>query len=584
MADNAVATVPAELGAAKDAQAGKGLALLNGMGQLPILRQLGLMVGIALSVALGVAVVLWSREPSYQPLYNNISQLDQTQIANILTQSKIDYRIDPDNGVLLVDARKVTDAKMKLAAAGLPAPTTQGYELLDSQQFGQSQFMESARYQRSVEGELSRTIASMVNVKDARVHLAVPKRSVFVGDERRPSASVFIALSGTQSLDKGQVAAIVHLVASSVPEMDPKDVTVVDQRGNLLSDGALDEGALMSAHQLEYQRKVEDNLIKRVRSILMPLVGQDGFRVELSADMDFSIVEQTAEQFNPDLPALRSEQTMAENQNGAAGVIGVPGALSNQPPAGGQAPQQATGANAAAGQAGAGAEAGSSPSNSRQQATRNYELDRTISHTRQQVGTVKRLSVAVVVDNKLAPAAGAKPGAAPKRVALTPQELERLNVLVKDAVGFDAARGDRVSVINQPFVDTQLIMGEEESVPIWERTWFSDVLRQVLAALVVLVLLLAVLRPIMRQLARAGGGTEEEEAAAAAAAAGGLPGATLAEGQPGAQVTLTGMSEDLLLPGPHEGFEGQLAAVRAMVAEDPARVAQVVKNWIAEES
>lgn len=581
MADNALATMPAEVGTAKDASGGRNFALLNGMGQLPVLRQLGLMVGIALSVALGAAVVMWSREPSYQPLYNNISQLDQTQIANILTQAQIDYRIDPDNGVLLVDARKVTDAKMKLAAAGLPVPSTQGYELLDTQQFGQSQFMESARYQRSVEGELSRTIASMVNVKDARVHLAVPKRSVFVGDERKPSASVFISLSGTQSLDKGQVSAIVHLVASSVPEMDPKDVTVVDQRGRLLSEGALDEGALMSAHQLEYQRKVEDNLINRVRSILMPLVGQDGFRVEVSADMDFSIVEQTAEQFNPDLPALRSEQTMAENQSGTAGVIGVPGALSNQPPAGGQAPQQATGATAPAGQAAAGGQAGTSPSNSRQQATRNFELDRTISHTRQQVGTVKRLSVAVAVDNKLAPVAAGKAGAAPKRVALTPQELERLNVLVKDAAGFDAARGDRVSVINQPFIDAQLIMGEEESVPIWERTWFSDMLRQVLAALVILVLLLAVLRPIMRQLARAGGPTEEE---AAAAAAGGLPGATLQEGQLGAQVTLTGMSEDLLLPGPHEGFEGQLAAVRAMVAEDPARVAQVVKNWIAEES
>lgn len=582
MADNALATVPGEMGAGKDASGGRSFALLNGMGQLPVLRQLGLMVGIALSVALGVAVVLWSREPSYQPLYNNISQLDQTQIANILTQAQIDYRLDPDNGVLLVDARKVTEAKMKLAASGLPAPTTQGYELLDSQQFGQSQFMESARYQRSMEGELSRTIASMVNVKDSRVHLAVPKRSVFVGDERRPSASVFISLSGTQSLDKGQVAAIVHLVASSVPEMDPKDVTVVDQRGRLLSEGALDEGALMSAHQLEYQRKVEDNLINRVRSILMPLVGQDGFRVELSADMDFSIVEQTAEQFNPDLPALRSEQTMAENQSGTAGVIGVPGALSNQPPAGGQAPQQTGGATTPAGQAAAGGEAGTSPSNTRQQATRNFELDRTISHTRQQVGTVKRLSVAVVVDNKLAPAAAGKAGAAPKRIALTPQELDRLNVLVKDAVGFDAARGDRVSVINQPFIDAQLIMGEEEAVPIWERTWFSDVLRQVLAALVILVLLLAVLRPIMRQLARPGATAEEE--AAAAAAAGGLSGATLQEGLPGAQVTLTGMSEDLLLPGPHEGFEGQLAAVRAMVAEDPARVAQVVKNWIAEES
>lgn len=591
MSENAlVPAVPVEEGAASKT---KGFTMIDGLTQLSVLRQLGIMVGLAASVALGFAVVLWSREPNYQPLVTRLSAADAAQIGTMLQQSKIDYRVDPDGGVVMVDSSQMAEAKMKLASSGLAPNPNPGYELLDGNQFGSSQFMETARYYRSVEGELARTISSMVSVREARVHLAIPKRSVFVGDNRKPSASVFINLGGGQSLDKTQVSAIVHLVASSVPEMQAEDVTVVDQRGRLLSGEATDENALLSARQLEYQKTMEDNYMKRVESILTPILGHDGFRVQLSSDIDFSVVEQTSESFNPDLPALRSEQTVAESQNGAGGAQGIPGALSNQPPAGGTAPQTTGGAQGAGANAQGGAAAGAAGGNSnqRQQATRNYELDRTISHTKQQVGSVKRLSVAVVVDNKFTVAAPAKPGAAapaPKRIPLTQQELDRLTLLVKDAVGFDAARGDRVSVINQPFVDMEALTASQGQgeLPIWQQEWFLNLAKQAVGALFVLILVLTVLRPIMKNLSakanpeEAGGadGVGGDGMSAEMRALGGLEG----EGGDDSKVTLSG-GNDLLLPGPHEGFESQLAAVKAMIAEDPGRVAQVVKGWVNEE-
>lgn len=586
MAENtpAMATAGAPAG-------GANLTVIDSLTRLGVLRQVGIMLGLAASVALGFAVVLWSREPNYQALVSRVSPAEAAQIGNMLEQSKIEYRLDPDSGVVLVDSRRLTEAKVKLASSGLAPNPNPGYELLDNNQFGSSQFMESARYYRSVEGELARTISSMVNVREARVHLAIPKRSVFVGDERTPSASVFVSLGGSQTLDKSQVAAIIHLVASSVPEMQPKDVTVVDQRGQLLSGDALDETSLLSARQIEYQKTLEEGYIKHVNDILTPILGQGGFRVQLSADVDFSQVEQTSESFNPDLPALRSEQSVAESQSSGAGAQGVPGALSNQPPAAGTAPQTTAAApNAAQTPAAATATstAGStSPSSQRQQQTKNYELDRTVSHLRQQVGALKHLSVAVVADNKFTLVPGAKGKNTSKRIPLTQQELDRLTLLVKDAVGFDATRGDRVTVINQPFVDAEALTSEQaaENVPFWQQEWFMNLVKQGLGALFVLILVFAVLRPILKNLSvrveEGAGGAGEGDLAALKEL--GLEGGGGGHGDE--KVTLTGESPDLMLPGPHEGFESQLAAVKAMIAEDPGRVAQVVKTWVnAEES
>ncbi|NNM50809.1 MAG: flagellar M-ring protein FliF [Pseudomonadales bacterium] len=572
--------------------------LLDNLTRLTIFRQMGIMVGLAASVALGFAVVLWSRETTYQTLVTQPDPQAAAQIGALMEQSHIDYRIDPDTGVIMVDAHRVNDAKLKLGSSGLMPNPNPGYELLDNNQFGSSQFMETARYYRSVEGELARTITSMAGVREARVHLAIPKRSVFVGDTQRPSASVFVALLGTQTLERSQVAAIVHLVASSVPDMQPQDVTLVDQSGHLLSNDLSDPSELLSAHQLDYQKTVETDLKKRVESILTPILGLGGFHVELSANMDFSKVEQTSENFNPDQPALRSEQTVAESQGAGAGVQGVPGALSNQPPPAGQAPVTTNAASqpkngAAAGGAGGAGNANSatstasSPSgSSREQATKNFELDRTVSHVQEQVGVVKRLSVAVVVDNMPSTATGPKSKSAPKRIPLTQQELDKLTLLVKDAVGFDAARGDQVSMVNQPFIDINALasQGALPAEPFWQQDWFLTLTKQVLGAIFVLVLVLAVLRPIMKNLSvrQSSDGGE-----------GGMPGEdSLPElnlrhdtHADGSKVTLSGEANDLLLPGPHEGFESQLAAVKAMIAEDPGRVAQVVKGWInAEES
>ncbi len=584
-------------------QSGVQSTLLENLTRLTILRQVGIMLGLAASVALGFAVVLWSREPSFETLVTQPDPQTAAQIGTLLEQSHIDYRLDPDSGVITVDSRHLTQAKLKLASSGLVPNPNPGYELLDNNQFGSSQFMETARYYRSVEGELARTITAMAGVKEARVHLAIPKRSVFVENEQKPSASVFVGFMAGQTVDRSQVAAIVHLVASSVPGMQPADVTLVDQKGQLLSSDLSDPAALLSAHQLDYQKNLEKDLKKRVESILSPILGMEGFHAEVSADVDFSQVEQTSESYNPDQPALRSEQTVSEQQGPNAGVQGVPGALSNQPPPAGQVPsttnaasQPITGGGAAAASASNTTTTSSANGSSRQQATRNFELDRTVSHVQQAMGSIKRLSVAVVVDNVMTlqpPAKGGK-GArlskmpVMKRMPMSQQDLDKLTLLVKDAVGFSPSRGDQVSMVNQPFVDESALNETVAAQPLWQQEWFQTLSKQVLGVLVVIILVLAVLRPIMKNLSMKPV-EESEEAQKEHQGLGdlGLDGLSgLSDGKgtgDQSKVTLTGENGDLLLPGPHEGFESQLAAVKAMIAEDPGRVAQVVRDWINEE-
>ena len=540
-------------------------AALDGVGGLSVLRQIGLMIGFAASIALGLAVVLWSKEPSYRPLYSDISHLEAGQVADLLDQEQIAYKIDTNSGMLLVDSARIHDARIKLAQEGFPTGKTMGYELLDKEQsYGTSQFMEKARYYRSLEGELSRTIASMNTVRNSRVHLAIPKRSVFVNDTRRPSASVFLELYNGQSLSKTQVAAIVHLVSSSIPELNESDVAVVDQRGNLLSETDKDSEIALAAKQFEYTQKIEERLISRISNILEPIVGIDGYKVQVAADLDFSVKEQTAESFNPDLPAVRSEQTLNE-YNGAGAAMGVPGALSNQPPGAVTVPEEAgAGGEQAAGENG----------NARQQATRNYELDRTISHTRHQVGQVKRLTVAVVLDDKWTQARDEEGNSKRVKRPLSDAEIERINVLVRDAIGFSATRGDSVSVINQPFNDLQ-----EEAVEIppaewWKESWAMDYARLGIGFFLLLLLFFGVLRPIFKKLVDTG--KDDSLALAAGLESEGM-------GDLGPEVTLSGNTNNPLLPGPDEGFEAQVDAVKSLVAEDPKRVAQVIKTWLKDE-
>jgi flagellar M-ring protein FliF len=420
------------------------LELVTGFNKLTVIRQLALMVGLAASIAIGLAAVLWSNGPDYKPVLSSITDYNADQIVEILSVNNIPFKLDQNTGALLVEADYYHQARLKLAGSGIVSDNIVGMEIMDQEQgLGTSQFVETTRYRRGLEGELSRTISSLQSIKSARVHLAIPKESVFVRDTRKPSASVFLELYPGRRLDRSQVEAIVNLVASSISQLSDKDVTVVDQRGTLLTEKDTDSELSVAGKQFDYARKVEDVLLQRVNNILGPVIGQGRFKAEVSADVDFTAVEKTDEQYNPDLLALRSEQTLRENRGAGANTGGIPGALTNQPPGAVSVPE-------AVDENGAPIGGNSTGTNrqSREETTRNFELDRSISYTKRQQGMVRRLSVAVVVDDlvSLNPDTSAI-----VRTPWSDDELGRLTLLVRDAVGYDPSRGDSVSVINSPF-------------------------------------------------------------------------------------------------------------------------------------
>jgi len=591
MAEAVANNVPAKAAAAEGKPPLFGLSFLENLSEMTMLRQVGLLVGLAASVAIGFAVVLWSQQPDYRPLYGSLAGMDAKQVMETLATADIPYTVEPNSGALLVKADDLPRARLKLAAAGVtPTDGNIGFEILDKDQgLGTSQFMEATRYRRGLEGELARTIASLNNVKGARVHLAIPKSSVFVRDERKPSASVLVELYSGRSLEPSQVVAIVNLVATSVPELSKSQITVVDQKGTLLSDQAENSALTMAGKQFDYSRRMESMLTQRVHNILQPVLGNDRYKAEVSADVDFSAVESTSEQFNPDQPALRSEQSTSEQRTASNGPQGVPGALSNQPPAPASAPQTTGGAAAAGGMVQPGQpllDANGQqimdpatgqpmlapyPADKRQQSTKNFELDRSISHTKQQQGRLNRLSVAVVVDDqvKVNPANGET-----SRAPWTADELARFTRLVQDAVGFDASRGDSVSVINVPFsADRGEVIAE---IPFYSQPWFWDVVKQVVGVLFILVLVFGVLRPVLNNIT--GGGKGRQLAGIGSdAELGGMGGL---DGELGNDRVSLGGPQSILLPSPSEGYDAQLNAIKSLVAEDPGRVAQVVKEWI----
>jgi len=535
----------------------------EGFGNLNLIRQVGLMIGLAASVAIGFAVVLWTQGEEYRPLYGSLDNIDAASVVQILEQNKMKFKLDVNSGAILVAADDVHMARLKLAEIGIPGQDNLGFEIMDKEQpLGTSQFVENTRYHRSLEGELARTITSITSIRSARVHLAIPKRSVFVRDARKPTASVFVEVFAGRTVEPAQVKAIANLVASSIPELRMEDVTVVDQRGNMLSTGEDSKELLLAGKQHEYARSVEDSLTKRVNGILQPVVGNGRFRAEVSADIDFTAIEQAAETFNPDLPAIRSEQTLNEQRSGDV-IGGIPGALTNQPP--GTTEEVPEQVNPETG------EPVAPPRNSREQATRNYELDRTISYTRHQQGTLKRLTVAVVVDDKVTTNAEGLEVRAPWSEA----ELERLTILVRDAVGYSALRGDSINVINAPFMGDQIPQFSSE-IPWWER-WILPNMKYISGLLIILLLIFGLLLPVFRSLTRAGGQLADQEEARQLEA---LEAVGLGyDGASDETVTLTG-GESLLLPSPEEGYEQQLNAIKGLIADDPGRVAQVVKKWI----
>ncbi|MCW8932514.1 MAG: flagellar basal-body MS-ring/collar protein FliF [Gammaproteobacteria bacterium] len=541
---------------AEEAGNKNSMMALQNISEYPLLRQAGLMVGLAASVALGVAIVFWSQSPDYTTLYAELPDTELSQIADALKQGKIKYKISAGN--IMVPANDIEKARMQLAAQGLPNIKPEGFDILNEEQsFGTSQFIQSARYQHALEEELSRSISALRNVKSARVHLALPKESVFVRNRKKASASVIANLYSGHRMTDDQVSAVAYMVASSVPNLQVEEVTVVDQMGRLLTSSGNEEEVLNS-EQLEYTTRVEHNYINRVNTILTPFLGTDGFKAQVNADIDFTRIEKTSEVFNPDVAATRSKQQLIERVS-ASGTSGVPGALSNQPPGGSIAPEAATG--------GVDGEEGSSGSfKNKETVTQNFELDKTISHTQLATGNVKRISIAVVIDDK-------KEVADDGTVTTTPRaedELKRITALVKEAVGFNAQRGDSVNIINAGFVSPTTIEALPD-IPVWEQAWFAPIVKQSLAALIVLYIIFGVIKPAFKSLSKPHKelvGIEGEAGAGQAALAGG-------------ESTSMSSDEADALPKPPDDYEMQLDMARKLVVEDPKIAAQVVKNWLA---
>ena len=476
--------------------------------------KLPMIVGAAALVAAAAAFTLWNRGPDYKVLYTNVSDRDGGAIIASLQQMNVPYKFAEGGGAILVAEDKVPEVRLRLAAQGLPKAGGVGFELMDNQKFGTSQFAEQVNYQRALEGELARSIESIGTVESARVHLALPKPSLFVREQKKPSASVVLTLQRGRGIDEGQVSAIVHMISSSVPELDAKSVTVVDQRGNLLS--AANSGARgLDVSQLKYVQEIEQGYIHRIEAILQPIVGANNVRAQVAADVDFSVVEHTDEKYqpnqNPGSSAIRSQQSSESSQHGGTPPGGVPGALTNQPPVNptapittpkpaNPAPPGARGAPGAANAAAAATSVTSStpagPGSSRKDVTTNYELDRTIRHVQEGAGAIKRLSVAVVVNYKEATDGGKT---APR--ALTPVEIDQIKNLTREAMGFSPERGDSINVVNSPFAEDREPAAAE--VPYWRDRGNIELAKGIgqylLFAGLALFAWFAVLRPMLRK-------------------------------------------------------------------------------------
>lgn len=526
---------------------------------LSIARQIGLLVGVAASIAIGLAVVLWSRDPNYVPLYTQMNARDAAEVVSALERNGFDFKIDNNNSMIMVAADNLQNVRLKLAMEGLPRDPVASEELFSSSNaFNSSQFMENARYKQALEAELARTISKFNDIKSARVHLAIPRESAFVRDAHEPSASVFLDVYSGLELKKHTIAAIVNLVASSIPNLSASRVTVVDQDGQLLNEGGGQTLFTDTERFLDYRQNLEHQYAQKIQDILTPILGYGRVRAKVSADIDFTSYEQTQEMFNPELPSLRSEQTMEEKRNVSNEAVGVPGTLSNTPKANpALTPKNAPPKNVppnAQPQPQTASDTSQSI-DSRTQSTKNFELDKTISHTKNQPGTIKRLTVAVLVDNKAVRDEKTKKMS---KTPLTQKEIQQIKLLVADAIGLNAQRGDSLNVINTDFVKPDPIAAIPEE-RFWQKDIFWSIVKQTAAALFVLALIFGVLRPMLKTLAsnrNVRGVTDDE--------------------QPIADLTYDGT----ISIKEANDYESQLNLLRQVVDKEPKRVAQVVKNWV----
>jgi flagellar M-ring protein FliF len=535
--------------------------------QTPFGRNIAIGVAVAVVLAIAAALWMWSQQPDYRVLFSNYSDRDGGAITASLDQMGVKYKFSDGGSAILVPAEQVHDVRLKLAAQGLPKGGNVGFELMENQKLGVSQFLEQVNYQRSLEGELARSIQSLGAVASARVHLALPKPSVFVRDQQKPTASVLLTLQPGRALDQGQVSAIVHLVASSVPELTTSNVTVVDQNGNLLSDTSAAGGAKqLDPNQLKYVDQLQQGIVKQVESIITPLVGAGNVRAEATAEVDFAQVDTAAEMYKPNSPpepqAIRSQQTLESTTPNGGNASGIPGALSNQPPGVTPAPITVN-PNGANGQGGAPA------SQARRDATTNFEVDKTVRYEQKPMGGVKRLTVGVVVNYRRA--VDPKTG----KVTISPLAsavVAQINELVKQAMGYSQARGDTLNVTNAPFdgVDKP---AEKPVVLEWYRDPANLPLaiqagKYALSLLIIAFLYLRILRPLLRRALNKFDRITETPAE---------PGEDELRQQ---QAALESEIEEMAGQQQVKGYRDNLTMAKELARDDPRIVANVVKAWV----
>jgi flagellar M-ring protein FliF len=528
---------------------------LDAFVRLPAPQKMAAMMVLAFGIAVIVGAWLWTKEPPYSVLFSALTEKDGGQIVTTLQQQNVPYKFSEGGGAIMVPATMVHDVRLRLASQGLPRGGLVGFELMENQKLGISQFAEQINYQRGLEGELSRSIQSLGAVRSARVHLAIPKQTAFLRDDQKPSASVLVNLHSGRTLEPNQVAGIVHLVSSSVPNLHPSNVSVIDQDGNLIfQQEDMQKNAGLDPSQLKYIKEVEQAYTKRIEEILIPVVGAGNVRARVAADVDFSQTEQVAETYKPNPApgtAIRSQQT-AEVGSASPEATGVPGALSNQPPAPATAP--ITQPAAAGTPGGAGAAGQRTPQNFTKNATTNFEVDKTVSHTKGMPGSVRRLSVAVVLNHKRPLDKDGKPG---KAVALTAAEVKQATDLVREAMGFSQPRGDTLNVTNAPFTPPQ-----KETIadaPIWKdpqliaQLW--ELAKYAVFGIFAWLTWTKLLRPVFERLA------------------------TMVPARP----SKAALEEEANLADAMQhkaSYEQKLAATKDLARKDPKVVAGMIKDWV----
>ncbi len=559
-----------------------------------------LAIGIALLVVVGIVGVVMGRQAEWRVLYANLADKDGGAIVAQLSTMNVPYKYAEGGGAILVPSDRVYDTRLRLASLGLPKGSVAGFETMESNRFGMTQFQERLTFQRGLEGELTRSIQALSSVQSARVHLALPNQNGFFREQQKPSASVLVSLHSGSTLDRAQLAGIIHLVASSVPELVPAAVSVLDDTGKLLSaqtDGA--DGGGVDAQQLQYVRQLEQLYSRRILDILEPVVGRGNVKAQVTADIDFSQSESTSESHKPnqtpDSSSVRSQQVVESSNGGgaAAAPSGVPGATSNQPPGAASAPVNGAAQTLAAAGGVGGAAAGAANGGSKRESIINYEVDKTVRVVRVSPGLVKRLSAAVVLNHQTITDEKGKTVTSP----ISPEQMEKMTALVRETVGFNKDRGDSVNLMNAPFVTEKQTVVD---LPWWRQPELQDMARSfawplgtfLLAAL----LLLGVVRPAMKALVAGGAADkargaqldalESEELARSNLLAG--PDAVGPDGQPisaGAMGAIGG-------PGGAQGAPPALAMsaaqhrleeARQLTRDNPAAVANIVKLWIGSE-